>query len=87
MDSKLFAICKLNEGNIRDDIFYKYVYGDKETFWMGFDMARQHYYLNWKPYFNGYHIDSKFTKWTLDFVCLTFNDEPTYFKEEEQRLI
>jgi len=28
---------------IRDDVVYKHVHGDKETFWMGFDMARQHY--------------------------------------------
>ncbi|OUM65259.1 glycosyltransferase family 71 protein [Piromyces sp. E2] len=42
----LLATCKLNEGDIRTDVVYKMVHGDKETFWMGFDMARQHYYLN-----------------------------------------
>eukprot|EP00833_Pecoramyces_ruminatium_P000035 jgi/Orpsp1_1/1174067/evm.model.c7180000048805.2 len=41
----LLAVCKLNEGRIRKDVVYKKVYGDKETFWIGFDMARQHYYM------------------------------------------
>eukprot|EP00833_Pecoramyces_ruminatium_P017539 jgi/Orpsp1_1/1191571/evm.model.d7180000087073.1 len=39
----LLSVCKLNEGKIRKDVVYKMVYGDKETFWLGFDMARQHY--------------------------------------------
>jgi len=39
----LLAVCKFNEQRIRDDVVYKHVHGDKETFWMGFDMARQHY--------------------------------------------
>jgi len=39
----LLATCKFNEKTIRDDVVYQYVHGDKETFWMGFDMARQHY--------------------------------------------
>jgi len=37
----LLNVCKLNEQKIRDDVVYKYVHGDKETFWIGFDMARQ----------------------------------------------
>jgi len=41
----LLAVCKLNEGAIRKDIVYENVYGDKETFWMGYDMAREHYYM------------------------------------------
>ncbi|ORX84014.1 hypothetical protein BCR32DRAFT_137449 [Anaeromyces robustus] len=39
----ILAVCKFNEQQIRDDVVYKRVHGDKETFWMGFDMARQHY--------------------------------------------
>jgi len=39
----LLATCKFNEQKIRDDVVYQKVHGDKETFWMGFDMARQHY--------------------------------------------
>jgi len=39
----LLNVCKLNEKKIRDEVVYKMVYGDKETFWIGFDMARQHY--------------------------------------------
>jgi len=39
----LLAVCKFNEQRIRDDVVYKHVHGDKETFWMGFDMARQHF--------------------------------------------
>ena len=41
----LLAACKLNEKNYRN-IVYSHVYGDKETFWIGFDMARQPYYFN-----------------------------------------
>jgi hypothetical protein len=39
----LLAVCKLNEQKIRDNVVYKHVHGDKETFWIGFDMARQPY--------------------------------------------
>ncbi|OUM69167.1 glycosyltransferase family 71 protein, partial [Piromyces sp. E2] len=39
----LLATCKFNEQRIREDVVYQKVHGDKETFWMGFDMARQHY--------------------------------------------
>ncbi|ORY18882.1 hypothetical protein LY90DRAFT_435416, partial [Neocallimastix californiae] len=42
----LLTVCKLNEKVMRNDVVYKYVYGDKETFWMGFDMAREHYHVN-----------------------------------------
>ncbi|ORX72521.1 hypothetical protein BCR32DRAFT_211117 [Anaeromyces robustus] len=45
----LLAVCKLNEKKIRQEVIYKKVYGDKETFWMGFDMARQPYHMNTKP--------------------------------------
>jgi len=50
----LLAVCKLNEFAIREGMVYRHVYGDKETFWMGFDMARQHYFMNPQPaYFIG----------------------------------
>ena len=42
----LLNVCKLNELNYRQGVIYKMVYGDKETFWMGFDMARQPYYMS-----------------------------------------
>ncbi|ORX61068.1 hypothetical protein BCR36DRAFT_401320 [Piromyces finnis] len=42
----LLNTCKLNEYAYREKIVYSYVHGDKETFWIGFDMARQHYYIN-----------------------------------------
>ncbi|OUM64547.1 glycosyltransferase family 71 protein, partial [Piromyces sp. E2] len=56
----LLSVCKLNEGRIRTNAVYKYVHGDKETFWMGFDMARQHYYINYTPaVYMGYHINNR----------------------------
>ncbi|OUM61663.1 glycosyltransferase family 71 protein [Piromyces sp. E2] len=45
----LLNVCKLNEKKIREKVVYHKVYGDKETFWMGFDMARQSYHMNGKP--------------------------------------
>ena len=42
----LLNICKLNEKEIRSKVVYKFVYGDKETFWIGFEMSRQNYYVN-----------------------------------------
>ncbi|ORX77880.1 hypothetical protein BCR32DRAFT_223066 [Anaeromyces robustus] len=45
----LLAVCKLNEEKYRNDVLYKMTYGDKETFWIGFDMARQHYYMHPTP--------------------------------------
>jgi len=55
----LLSVCKLNEGNIRSRVVYTYVYGDKETFWIGFDMARQHYHMNPIPnaYIGTYYKD------------------------------
>jgi len=41
----LLAACNLN-GNKYKKIVYKHVYGDKETFWIGFEMARQPFYFN-----------------------------------------
>lgn len=43
----LLAACKLNEEKYRKTV-YDHVYGDKETFWIGFEMARQPFYFN--PY-------------------------------------
>jgi len=45
----LLNICKMNEQKIRDEVVYTKVYGDKETFWMGFDMARQHFNILENP--------------------------------------
>jgi len=45
----LLNVCKLNEKAIRQDVVYRKVYGDKETYWIGFDMARQHYYMSKQP--------------------------------------
>eukprot|EP00833_Pecoramyces_ruminatium_P002740 jgi/Orpsp1_1/1176772/evm.model.c7180000058937.1 len=45
----LLSVCKLNEFVIREGMVYRHVHGDKETFWMGFDMARQHYYMSEQP--------------------------------------
>jgi len=45
----LLATCKLNEQKVRDDVVYNMFLGDKETFWIGFDMARQSYYMEPTP--------------------------------------
>jgi len=45
----LLAACKLNELEVRENMVYRHIDGEKETFWMGFDMARQHYYMNEQP--------------------------------------
>jgi len=45
----LLNACKLNEKEIREKVVYQKVYGDKETFWMGYDMARQSYHMNKTP--------------------------------------
>ncbi|KAL6635796.1 mannosyltransferase putative-domain-containing protein [Neocallimastix sp. 'constans'] len=45
----LLNVCKLNEYAIRQDVVYNKVYGDKETYWIGYDMARQPYYMSSKP--------------------------------------
>lgn len=42
----LLNVCKLNEKEIRSKVVYTMVHGDKETFWIGFEMSRQHYYVN-----------------------------------------
>lgn len=39
----LEKIIQLNEAH---DITYQYVYGDKETYWMGFEIAKEPYYVN-----------------------------------------
>jgi len=45
----LLAVCKFNEYYTRYEVVYQKVLGDKETFWMGFDMARQPYHMNHQP--------------------------------------
>ena len=41
----LLATCMLNSGNIRTET-YKHIYGDKETFWMGFEIVQTPYIFN-----------------------------------------
>lgn len=42
----LLAIGSLNAAEIREPVIYMRIHGDKETFWMGYDMAAQHYHIN-----------------------------------------
>ncbi|KAJ3112900.1 hypothetical protein HDU96_004026 [Phlyctochytrium bullatum] len=42
----LLATCKLNSKIERDENTYKYVYGDKETFWISWEMMRVPYHFN-----------------------------------------
>jgi len=37
----ILQTCKFNERRIRDRVVYQKVFGDKETYWMAFDMARE----------------------------------------------
>ncbi|KAI9356942.1 mannosyltransferase putative-domain-containing protein [Pilaira anomala] len=39
----LLATCKLNDKNERDKVSYKHSHGDKETFWIGFEMSSTPY--------------------------------------------
>ncbi|ORX87477.1 hypothetical protein BCR32DRAFT_324453 [Anaeromyces robustus] len=39
----ILQTCKFNERRIRDRVVYQKVFGDKETYWMAFDMAREPY--------------------------------------------
>ena len=41
----LLASCTLNVGNIRD-LTYEFVFGDKETFWLGFETVGESYKFN-----------------------------------------
>jgi hypothetical protein len=41
----LLAACTLNVDKIRN-LAYNFVYGDKETFWLGFEMVGQSYRFN-----------------------------------------
>ncbi|OUM68964.1 glycosyltransferase family 71 protein, partial [Piromyces sp. E2] len=73
----LLNVCKLNELEYRRNVIYKMVYGDKETFWMGFDMARQSYYMNPIPKdniklinFNAYYIDDGHGSWSPKLDCV-----------------
>ncbi|ORX75093.1 hypothetical protein BCR32DRAFT_329960 [Anaeromyces robustus] len=42
----VLAVCKLNEKKIHEKVINKKIYEDKETFWIGYDLARQHYSMN-----------------------------------------
>ncbi|KAI9265899.1 mannosyltransferase putative-domain-containing protein [Helicostylum pulchrum] len=39
----LLATCKMNDKNERDKVSYKHSHGDKETFWIGFEMIATPY--------------------------------------------
>ncbi|KAI9476447.1 MAG: mannosyltransferase putative-domain-containing protein [Benjaminiella poitrasii] len=39
----LLATCKMNDKNERDRVSYRHVHGDKETFWIGFEMIQAPY--------------------------------------------
>jgi len=39
----LLETCKFNEQKIRDRVVYQKVFGDKETYWMAFEMAKEPY--------------------------------------------
>ncbi|ORX43551.1 hypothetical protein DM01DRAFT_1368946 [Hesseltinella vesiculosa] len=39
----LLATCKMNGKRERDEVSYKHVHGDKETFWVGFEMMQTPY--------------------------------------------
>jgi hypothetical protein len=41
----LLASCFLNVGEVRDKV-YQFVFGDKETFWIGFEMVGMDYHFN-----------------------------------------
>ncbi|KXS15448.1 glycosyltransferase family 71 protein [Gonapodya prolifera JEL478] len=46
----LLTTCKMNCEEERDKVVYKRVYGDKETFWMGWEMAGQTGLYGWSPH-------------------------------------
>lgn len=39
----LLATCKMNDKNERDQVSYRHSHGDKETFWIGFEMIQAPY--------------------------------------------
>jgi hypothetical protein len=39
----MLTVCKMNSNTERDKNTYKHIHGDKETFWMGFELARSPY--------------------------------------------
>jgi len=45
----LLLTCKFNERKIRDRVVYQNVFGDKETYWMAYDMAREPYSVLPRP--------------------------------------
>ncbi|KAJ3342666.1 hypothetical protein HDU93_001646 [Gonapodya sp. JEL0774] len=46
----LLAACKLNCAEERDKVVYKRVFGDKETFWLGWEMAGMTGEYGWTPW-------------------------------------
>ncbi|KAI9281972.1 mannosyltransferase putative-domain-containing protein [Sporodiniella umbellata] len=39
----LLATCKMNDKEERDKVSYKHIHGDKETFWIGYEMSQTPY--------------------------------------------
>jgi len=39
----LLSTCKMNDKKERDEVTYKHVHGDKETFWVGYEMTQTPY--------------------------------------------
>ncbi|KAL0089167.1 mannosyltransferase putative-domain-containing protein [Phycomyces blakesleeanus] len=39
----LLSTCKMNDKRERDEVTYKHVHGDKETFWIGYEMVQTPY--------------------------------------------
>ncbi|KAJ3335225.1 hypothetical protein HDU93_006108 [Gonapodya sp. JEL0774] len=46
----LLTTCKMNCEEERDKVVYKKIYGDKETFWMGWELAGQTGLYGWSPH-------------------------------------
>jgi hypothetical protein len=45
----LLSVAKLNSGILRDAVIYERLYGDKDTFWLGFELVRQPYGFSLYP--------------------------------------
>jgi hypothetical protein len=39
----LLTICKLNDHREREEVTYRHLYGDKDTWWIGFHLIKMHY--------------------------------------------
>jgi hypothetical protein len=62
----LLATCTLNVGPIRDQS-YKKVYGDKETFWLGYEIVQASYIFS--PFFPGAAGVSEISESGLNLIC------------------